>query len=945
LTGATPDRIVAIMGAKAQASIVVGADGSPSATEAVRHAAQLAKSQGALLHVVAAAAGQQGLAQAREALQRTADAVQEVAVAAEYHRVIGSPAETLATLAERVGARFIVVGNRGPQSLVPWRRPIAEQVERRANCPVVVVDTEPYWTARTGLSAARPPRLKREWQVLLITMVAVFLAFLDVTIVNVAFPDIQRDFSHTPLSDLSWVLNGYNVLFAALLVPAGRLADRHGRRSVFYGGVYLFLIGSTLCAVAPNVDLLVAARLLQSVGAAALIPTSLGLLLPEFAPERRSMAVSLWAAAGAVAAAAGPSLGGVLVDVGGWRWAFIVNLSALAVLPVARRVLVERRDPQATTAPDGTGGLLLAVSVGLLALGIVKAPDWGWTSGPVWLCWLGCAALLALLLVRSKRHPSPVLEPELLSIRSFRAASVTMLVYSAGFYALLLCNILFLTEVWHYSILRAGFAVTPGPIAAAIGAAVAGRIAEHRGPRNVVVLAAVGTAVALTLYRTLPGAQPNFLADWLPCQLVSGTAAGMVFAALSTATVMDLPGNRIATGTALASCLRQIGAVLGVATLIAVLGTPSPTQLLSPFHDAYGLMIVAAVGAAFAGTRLPARHPDALADAAPLRDVAVPREIPGLETHETTLHGGRVVYRTAGEGQPIVLIHGLLDSGATWRKVAPILAVNHRVIVPDLLGHGDSDGPAGADYSVFSHALLIRDLMDELGIERATVVGHSLGAGVAMGLAYACPERVERLAVLSAGGLGPDLTLTLRAAAFPGADWLARALGSRICVRALLGVAWLSSSLGARRFARGVLEMARMLEGLADAGRRAAFLESARAVINLKGQRSSALRLLPAYRMPLFVLWGTRDRVIPARHAEQVTAIRPDTHVVLLDGVGHSPHLVQPTYVAQALSDWITGDVAPPRHRPRPRPAAARSPAAVTPTHPEASRLAPLHAS
>jgi NTE family protein len=896
-------------------SIVAGTDGSASATEAVRHAAQLARSEGALLHVVTAVprGTEAQLRAARETLDRTAAELGQLGVAVEYHRVSGTPVDVLVGLAAQVGARFVVVGNRGTQSLVPWRRQVSEEIERRAGCPVVVVDTEPYWNVADPHRAARAPRVPREWKVLLVTMVAVFLAFLDVTIVNVAFPDIQRDFSSTPLSDLSWVLNAYNVLFAALLVPAGRLADRQGRRRIFYSGLYLFLVGSTLCAVAPTAGLLIAARLVQAAGAAALVPTSLGLLLPEFAPERRSMAVSLWAAAGAVAAAAGPSLGGVLVDVGGWRWAFIVNLSALAVLPAARRLLVERRDSASAGAPDGAGSIMLAAAVGLLALGIVKAPDWGWTSVRVWASWLGAAALIAALLQRSGRHPSPILEPELLRIKSFRAGALTMLVYSAGFYALLLCNVLFLTEVWHYSVLRAGFGVTPGPIAAAIGAAVAGRIAEHRGPRSVVVPAALTSALAFLLYRTLPGASPHFVTTWVPCQLVSGAAAGMVFAALSTATVIDLPANRIATATALASCLRQIGAVLGVAGLIAVLGTSSPVHLLSTFRHAYFLMIFAALAAAVVAQRLPSHHPDSLADAAPL-PAPVPRDVPGLRTCVTTLHGSRVVYRTVGEGQPIVLIHGLLDSGATWRKVAPILALNHRVIVPDLLGHGDTDGPERADYSVVSHALMVRDLLDDLGIAQATVVGHSLGAGVALALAHACPERVERLAIVSAGGIGQELTPALRFVAAPGADFAVRAVGSRPVVATLRALSWLLSVLGARRPARGVLESTRMLERLADAGRRSAFLQSARAVIDLRGQKSSAMRYFDTYRMPLCVLWGTRDRVIPARHAELIRAARPDAHIVLLDGVGHSPQLAQPTFVAEALHEWLG------RRRPRPGP-------------------------
>jgi MFS family permease len=205
-------------------------------------------------------------------------------------------------------------------------------------------------------------QLDRRWKVLLVTGVAVFMAFLDVTIVNVAFPSIAADFPGTSLADLSWVLNAYNIVFAALLVPAGRLADRIGQRRTFFGGLWVFLAGSVLCGVAPDAALLIAARVVQAVGAAALIPASLALVLPEFPPERRAVATSVWAAAGAVAAATGPSLGGVLVDAGGRRWAFFVNLViALGVLP-ARRLLVDRADPE-SSPPDMFGGALLLANV------------------------------------------------------------------------------------------------------------------------------------------------------------------------------------------------------------------------------------------------------------------------------------------------------------------------------------------------------------------------------------------------------------------------------------------------------------------------------------------------------------------------------------------------------------------------------------------------------
>ena len=899
--------------------IVVGTDGSPSATEALRQAAAIAATQGAVLHVVVA--HRREPVAAREVL----DAAAEVAAAAgvsgpqrvRLHEADGEPAAALCAVARQESADLIVVGNRG---LPLGRRPVCEQVRRGTDCSVMVVDTEPYWrpvlAADEQVIDVRPGRIGREWKVMLVATVAVFMALLDVTIVNVAFPSIQADFTGTPLSDLSWVLNAYNVVFAALLVPAGRLADRIGRRRMFFAGLWTFLIGSVLCGAAPSAEALIAARIVQAAGAAALIPTSLGLLLPEFAPDKRAAAVSLWAAAGAVAAAAGPSLGGVLVDAGGWRWAFYVNLViALGVLP-GRRLLLERRDREAVAAADLLGGVMLATGVGLLALGVVKAPDWGWGDPRVLASWGLALVLAAGLMVRSRRHPAPILEPQLLAIASFGRANVAMFVFSAGFYALLLCNVLFLTQVWGYSVIDAGFGVTPGPLAAAVAAALAGRVAETRGPRGIAVLGALVSAGACLMYATITGATPDYVGGWLPAQVLSGAGAGMVFAALSTATVMDLPGNRVATGTALSSCFRQIGAVLGIATLIAVLGTPSPVQALGAFHDAWALMVATGLAAAVASARLPARRPGTIADAEPLRERAVANySIAGFDGREAILHGRRLAFQTAGTGAPVLLIHGLLDSSRTWRKVAPALALGNRVIVPDLFGHGRSDGPADADYSLGGHVGALRDLLDELGIERVTVVGHSLGGGVALAFAYLMPERVERLALVSSGGLGRELSPVLRAATVPGAGPLLSTLGSRAPVAALDFVAGLAQRAGARRAARILTDARNVLEGLGDAGSRGAFLRTARSVIDAHGQKATACALFGAYRdLDLLVLHGTRDRVIPVAHAKAVQELHPRAEVVLLDGVGHSPQLAQAAFVAERIGAFIRrGDGAPAR--------------------------------
>src|SRR5215207_6296706 len=246
--------------------------------------------------------------------------------------------------------------------------------------------------------------MSRPWKVLLVTSVAVFMSFLDATIVNIAFPDIERSFPEASLGDLSWILNAYNIVFAALLVPAGKVADIVGRRKMFFVGLWTFLAASALCAFAPNVELLIAARVLQAVGGAIVVPTSLGLMLPEFPPAKRATATAIWGATGAVAAATGPSLGGVLVDATSWRWVFLVNLliGIPAVFP-ARRVLRETREDHPGPLPDMVGVGLLVGGVGLLSLGIVKGEEWGWGGGRVIGSLLAAVLLLVAFFVRSAR--------------------------------------------------------------------------------------------------------------------------------------------------------------------------------------------------------------------------------------------------------------------------------------------------------------------------------------------------------------------------------------------------------------------------------------------------------------------------------------------------------------------------------------------------------------
>jgi EmrB/QacA subfamily drug resistance transporter len=436
--------------------------------------------------------------------------------------------------------------------------------------------------------------MQRQWQVLIVTAVAVFMSFLDVTIVNVAFPDIERDFTDASRADLSWILNAYNIVFAALLVPAGRLADLVGRRRMFLIGVGAFVSASMLCGIAASPELLVAARVLQAAAGAILVPTSLALLLPEFAAEKRATAVAIWGATGAVAAALGPSLGGVLVEEAGWRWVFFINvpIGLLALVP-ARRLLRETRDP-AGVLPDAIGSALMVAGVGALALGIVQGSEWGWGSAGV-LGSLGAAAvLLPLVVLRSARHRAPVIELGLFRARSFAVANAGMFAFSTAFYALLLCNVLFLTGAWGYSILEAGFAVTPGPLMAAATAPLGGRLSDRFGQRLVALPGALLFAAGCALFAAGVDATPGYTTEYLGPTILTGAGVGLSFASWSSAAVAELPPTRFATGSAVLSCLRQIGAVLGIAALVALLEAAPAADPVDGFTTAWTLMAAVA---------------------------------------------------------------------------------------------------------------------------------------------------------------------------------------------------------------------------------------------------------------------------------------------------------------------------------------------------------------
>jgi EmrB/QacA subfamily drug resistance transporter len=463
------------------------------------------------------------------------------------------------------------------------RRDSAERAKDRDSRIATTVDPDTLSAKRrrhrAGQQAAPLTRRRQPspTAVLLVAAFGAFLAFLDSTVVNIAFPAIQRYFHTSDIGSLSWVLNAYNIAFAAFLVAGGRVADLLGRKRTFIYGVVLFTAASALCAAADTVGQLVAFRVLQGIGAALLVPASLALVVESFDAARRAHGVGLWGAAAAIASGLGPPIGGALVEASSWRWVFLVNipLGVVAVL-VARRWLVESRASGRRRMPDLRGAALLATALGCLTLGLIKGPDWGWVGPATIGSFLAAAVAMLGFVLSSRYHPTPLIEPAFLRIRSFAAGNALTLVASAGFYAYLLTHVLFLNYVWGYNLLRAGLAVAPAAFVAAVVAAVLGRVADRHGYRLIIVAGALIWAGSLLWYIERVGSKPDFLGAWLPGQMLQGIGVGATLPVLGSAALAGLAaGGSYATASAVVSSTRQLGAVIGIALLVVLVGTPA----------------------------------------------------------------------------------------------------------------------------------------------------------------------------------------------------------------------------------------------------------------------------------------------------------------------------------------------------------------------------------
>lgn len=405
--------------------------------------------------------------------------------------------------------------------------------------------------------------------VILVVSVAAFLASLDLFIVNIAFPEIRNAFGTADLSAMSWILNGYTIVFAAFLNPAGRLGDRYGHRRIFLWGLAVFTVGSAACGLSGSFAMLVASRVVQAVGAAMLMPSSLALLMAAVPASRRAAAVTKWSAMSGMAAALGPPVGGLLVELS-WRWIFFVNLPLVLVALVVGPWALGETKGTGTGIPDLLGAISVVLGIGSLVWALIELPVAGGTTAVV-AATVGAVCAMALAVWRSLRHPTPTIDLAAVRVVPMWSSCIALLLFSAAFGAMLLGNVMLLTTVWHQSPAVAGLCLAPSPaVVVIVSLTLTARLIGKFGIGAVAALGAISYLVGIVIWLWRVGPEPNYLVDFLPAQLFTGAGVGLVMPSLSAVSGLALPSHRWGAGSALTNTARQLGTVLGTAVLTMI---------------------------------------------------------------------------------------------------------------------------------------------------------------------------------------------------------------------------------------------------------------------------------------------------------------------------------------------------------------------------------------
>ena len=415
------------------------------------------------------------------------------------------------------------------------------------------------------------------WLVLISLVFGFFMSLLDITIVNIAIPSIQSSLN-TNLTTVTWVLNAYSLVFAILLVTMGRFADQYGRKRLFMIGMIIFSLGSLLCALSPTmasltgwpaINWLIGFRAFQAIGAAALNPVSLAIIIAVFPRERRGAAIGVWGALSGLAAAAGPVLGGFLVQNFDWRWIFFVNLPFCIVgLIMVAMFVPETRELGTSKKLDPLGLLTLSIAIFCLVLGIIQGNDWGWTSIPILSLFAGALVALILFFIVESRVSEPIVDFSLFKIRSFSASSVSIFLFGIAIQGAFLLLVLYFIDAQGYTQLDAAYAIIPIPLASFVVSVFSGAFSQRISPRVSGIVGMALLAIGFFALATL-----NADSSWLDTTwrgIIIGAGMGLCFQSFPNMALSEIPRAKLGVGSGVFNTFRQIGFVLGVAILISL---------------------------------------------------------------------------------------------------------------------------------------------------------------------------------------------------------------------------------------------------------------------------------------------------------------------------------------------------------------------------------------
>jgi EmrB/QacA subfamily drug resistance transporter len=411
-----------------------------------------------------------------------------------------------------------------------------------------------------------------------------FMTLLDVTIVNIAIPAIIADLDST-IADASWVINAYSLTLAVLFLSMGSLADKLGRKQVFLVGLSVFTVFSLLCGLAPSIGWLVAFRVGQGIGGAAMTPLSLAILFSVFPRRQTGMAFGIWGSISAIAAAIGPSLGGVLIEYGSWHWVFFMNVPVgVGALIFGWFVIPKVKEVLAGSRIDFLGVVISAVGLFCLVLGLIQANEWGWTSARVLALFAVAIASYPLFMWGELRTPSPMFDFRLLRIRSFTAANTAMTFIGGAMGGGMFLLVIFLVTVLGYSELQAALAITPMALTAFALGPIIGRLVDKIGPRFLAAIGAACFGTGLLLLAGIDAQSSAWDATWRV--IIIGVGMGFTFPTLTSAAMGSLPREVTGAGSGAVNTLRQIGFSIGVAVLVAIFTAQMTANIENAVRDA-----------------------------------------------------------------------------------------------------------------------------------------------------------------------------------------------------------------------------------------------------------------------------------------------------------------------------------------------------------------------